>query len=159
MATRALAADTRIVGRTLLPGGEFRLALVSLRDARINAVAPAATMSEGRAMRRTPGAAHLSADEVLAPAYIDVHCHGAGGGAADGGLEGLSRMAATLLAHGVVGFLATFQTAPLPALRTAALAVAEQMAYFPPLARPCWGSISRGQLSPLSARPATTRPP
>ena len=79
-------------------------------------------------MRRTPGAAHLSADEVLAPAYIDVHCHGAGGGAADGGLEGLSRMAATLLAHGVVGFLATFQTAPLPALRTAALAVAEQMA-------------------------------
>jgi N-acetylglucosamine-6-phosphate deacetylase len=118
----------RIVGRTLLPGGELRLALVSLRDGRIDVVAPAVTEPEERAIRRTPGAVHMHTDEVLAPAYIDVHCHGAGGGAADGGLEGLARMAATLLAHGVVGFLATFQTAPLPALRTAALAVAEQMA-------------------------------
>lgn len=118
---------TRLVGRTLLPGGEIRLALVSIREGRIDVVSLAATEPEERAIRRTPMVEHLRADEVLAPAYIDIHCHGAGGGAADGGIEGLGRMAATLLAHGVGGFLATFQTAPLPALQTSALAAAEQM--------------------------------
>ena len=56
MTTRAVAADMRIVGRTLLPGGELRLALVSLRDGRIDVVAPAATEPEERAIRKTPGA-------------------------------------------------------------------------------------------------------
>lgn len=119
---------TRIVGTTLLPGGELRLALVSLRDGRIETVEPASTRPEERALRRTLGVTRLRADEVLAPAFIDVHCHGAGGGAADGGLEGLSRMAGVLLAHGVGAFLATVMTAPIPALRTTALAVAEWMA-------------------------------
>jgi hypothetical protein len=56
MTTRAVAADMRIVGRTLLPGGELRLALVSLRDGRIDVVAPAVTEPEERAIRRTPEA-------------------------------------------------------------------------------------------------------
>lgn len=118
----------RIVGTTLLPGGELRLALVSLRDGRIETVAPASTRPEERALRSALGVVRLRADEVLAPAFIDVHCHGAGGGGADGGLDGLTRMAGALLAHGVGAFLATVMTAPIPALRTTALAVAERMA-------------------------------
>lgn len=122
------ATRRQIVGMTLLPGGELRLALVSLREGQIEAVDLSSTRSEERALARTPGAVRLRADEILAPAFIDVHCHGAGGGAADGGLVGLVRMADTLLAHGVGAFLATVMTAPIPALRTAALAVAERMA-------------------------------
>jgi N-acetylglucosamine-6-phosphate deacetylase len=122
------SARMRIVGRTLLPGGELRLALVALRNGLIDEVSLAVTRPEERAIRRTPGAIRLRSDEVLAPAYVDVHCHGAGGGAAAGGTEALARMATTLLNHGVGGFLATFQTDALPALREAALAAAERMA-------------------------------
>jgi N-acetylglucosamine-6-phosphate deacetylase len=118
----------RIVGTTLLPDGELRLALVSLRNGRIEAVAPASTPPEERALRRALGVVRLRADEILAPAFIDVHCHGAGGGGADGGLDGLARMASALLAHGVGAFLATVMSAPIPAVRTTALAVAERMA-------------------------------
>jgi N-acetylglucosamine-6-phosphate deacetylase len=128
MAIRNETTPMRIVGTTLLPGGELRLALVSIRDGRIEAVAPAATRAEERALRRAPGVVRLRADAILAPAFIDVHCHGAGGGAANGGPDGLTRMAGALLDHGVGAFLATVMTAPIPALRTAALAVAERMA-------------------------------
>jgi N-acetylglucosamine-6-phosphate deacetylase len=126
--TRGTEAEPRrIVGTTLLPGGEIRLALISVRDGRITAVAAALTPPEERALRRTPGLVRLRDEEILAPAFNDIHCHGAGGGAADGGLDGLARMAGALLAHGVGGFLATVMTAPIPALRTAALAVAGRM--------------------------------
>jgi N-acetylglucosamine-6-phosphate deacetylase len=127
MIGRTDAAPMRIVGTTLLPGGEIRLALIFMRDGRIEAVAAALTPPEERALQRTPGVVRLRADEILAPAFIDIHCHGAGGGAADGGLDGLGRMAGALLAHGVAGFLATVMTAPIPELRTAALAVAGRM--------------------------------
>lgn len=116
-----------IVGKTLLPGGEIRFALTSLREGWIQDVSVATTGAEERAIRRAPGASRLRDDEILTPAFIDVHCHGAGGGAADGGADGLARMAHTLADHGIGGFLATFQTAELPSLKRAALAAADRM--------------------------------
>lgn len=116
-----------IVGKTLLPGGEIRVALTSLRDGWIQDVSAATTDAEVRAIRRTPGASRLRGDEILAPAFIDVHCHGAGGGAADGGTDELARMARALADHGIGAFLATFQTAALPSLKRAALAAADRM--------------------------------
>ncbi len=62
----------------------------------------------------------LSDDEVLAPAFIDVHCHGAGGGDVLGGPAALERMAATLLRHGVGAVVATVSTAPIAQLMSAA---------------------------------------
>lgn len=128
MTIEIAATRLRIMGTTLLPGGKRRVALVSLGDGRIEAINPVTTRAEGRAVGRTPGVMRLRADEVLAPAFVDIHCHGAGGGAADGGLDGLARMANALLAHGVGAFLATVTTAPIQALRAASLAVAERMA-------------------------------
>ena len=63
----------------------------------------------------------LARDEVLAPAFIDVHCHGAGGGDVLGG--SLGTMAETLLRHGVGAVVATVSTAPIDVLMTAARAL------------------------------------
>jgi len=128
MTIEIAATRLRIMGTTLLPGGDLCLAHVSLGDGRIEAVDPLTTPAERRAVGRTPGVIRLRTDEILAPAFVDIHCHGAGGGAADGGLDGLTRMANALLAHGVGAFLATVTTAPIQALRAASLAVAERMA-------------------------------
>lgn len=53
---------------------------------------------------------------VIAPGFVDVHCHGWGGHDAMDGADALSGMARALLRHGVTSFLPTAVTAPLPAL-------------------------------------------
>ena len=74
-----------------------------------------------RALRRdASGTIVLSDDEVLAPAFIDVHCHGAGGGDVLGGPAALERMAAALLRHGVGSVVATVSTAPIAQLMSVA---------------------------------------
>ena len=74
-----------------------------------------------RALRRdASGTLVLSDDEVLAPAFIDVHCHGAGGGDVLGGPAALERMAVTLLRHGVGSVVATVSTAPIAQLMSVA---------------------------------------
>ncbi|ATY84259.1 N-acetylglucosamine-6-phosphate deacetylase [Kyrpidia spormannii] len=53
----------------------------------------------------------------VAPGYVDVHVHGAGGGdVMDASEAALARIAQTLATHGVTGFLATTLTADLDSL-------------------------------------------
>jgi N-acetylglucosamine-6-phosphate deacetylase len=105
-----------IVGTVMLPGGRLTQAVVELHDGRIASVDVRPRPAALRALRRDPGATRLRVDEVLAPAFIDIHCHGAGGGDAFDGWAGLDLMARTLWRHGVGAFVATLMTAPIPRL-------------------------------------------
>jgi N-acetylglucosamine-6-phosphate deacetylase len=116
-----LPAQARIAGTVLLPGGRLERAIVHVDAGRITALEMDPSPVVVRALRRdTPGAIVLSDDEVLAPAFIDVHCHGAGGGDVLGGPAALERMAATLLRHGVGSVVATVSTAPIAQLMSVA---------------------------------------
>jgi N-acetylglucosamine-6-phosphate deacetylase len=113
-------ATQRIAGTVLLAGGRLVTAAVEVRDGHIASIDAAPRQAALRALRRDPGATMLRADEVLAPAFIDIHCHGAGGGDAFGGPAGLDLMARTLWCHGVGAFVAALMTAPIPRLLGAA---------------------------------------
>ncbi len=111
----------RIAGTVLLPGGRLERAIVHVDAGRISALEMDPSPALVRALRRdASGAVVLSDDEVLAPAFIDVHCHGAGGGDVLGGTSALERMAATLLRHGVGSVVATVSTAPIAQLMSVA---------------------------------------
>jgi N-acetylglucosamine-6-phosphate deacetylase len=114
---------TRLAGTALLPGGRLREALVEVEDGRIVSLVADPPRAQVRAVggaldARGAASIRLARDEVLAPAFIDVHCHGAGGGDVLGG--GLDAMARTLLRHGVGAVVATIATAPIGTLMGAA---------------------------------------
>ena len=111
----------RIAGSVLLPGGRLARALVHVDEGHIVEVEHDPPPAQIRALRRdASGTVVLSDDEVLAPAFIDVHCHGAGGGDVLGGPAALERMAAALLRHGVGSVVATVSTAPITQLMSVA---------------------------------------
>jgi N-acetylglucosamine-6-phosphate deacetylase len=113
--------QVRIAGTMLLPGGRLERAIVHADAGRISALEMDPSPTLVRALRRdASGAIVLSDDEVLAPAFIDVHCHGAGGGDILGGRAALERMGATLLRHGVGSVVATVSTAPIAQLMSVA---------------------------------------
>jgi N-acetylglucosamine-6-phosphate deacetylase len=101
---------------------------VHIADGLITTVEPEPAHEMVRSLSKGGIAVHLSAREVLAPAFIDVHCHGAGGGSAHGDAASLRQMALALRAHGVGAFVATTVTAPLADLRHAARLVARARA-------------------------------
>lgn len=113
-----------VVGTTLLPGGWLQRALVRLAEGRIDAVEPEPTTELVRLAAGDGALERLAEDEVLAPALVDVHCHGAGGGSAHGDAASIERMAAALRTHGVGAFVATTMTATVAALRQTARVVA-----------------------------------
>lgn len=111
---------TVVVGTALLPGGSLQRALVRIADGRIDAAEPEPTLDQVRSAAGDGPLEHLAEDEVLAPAFVDVHCHGAGGGSAHGDAASLERMAVALRAHGVGAFVATTMTAPVATLQATA---------------------------------------
>lgn len=113
-----------IVGTALLPGGSLRRSAVQVAGGRITAVETEPTIEIVRSLGREGTPLRLSAHEVLAPAFVDIHCHGAGGGSAHGDAASLGRMARSLKAHGVGAFVATTLTASLTELRQASNVVA-----------------------------------
>jgi len=116
-----LPSRARIAGTVLLPGGRLGRAIVHVDAGRISALELDPSPALVRSLRRdAPGAIVGSDEEVLAPAFIDVHCHGAGGGDVLGGPAALERMAATLLRHGVGAVVATVSTAPIAQLMSVA---------------------------------------
>jgi N-acetylglucosamine-6-phosphate deacetylase len=120
---RPLPAHARIAGTQLLPGGRLEPAVVEVEDGRIVALWVDPPPSHVRALgRRGATSLRLARDEVLAPAFIDVHCHGAGGGDVLGGT--LDRMAQALLRHGVGAVVAAIATAPVAVLMRAARGLA-----------------------------------
>ncbi len=114
------AADASIVGTVLLPGGRLQRAAVHVEAGRIVALETDPPRSERSLRHDAADTIALRDDEILAPAFIDIHCHGAGGGDVMGGPDDLTRMAATLLRHGVAAFVAAVTTAPIPRLMAAA---------------------------------------
>jgi len=67
-------------------------------------------------------------DLIVAPGFIDVHIHGAGGAMCESGdADEVRRISATLGRFGVTGFLATLATLPPAPLRAAVAAVAQVM--------------------------------
>jgi N-acetylglucosamine-6-phosphate deacetylase len=113
-------ATRRIAGTVLLPHGQLASAVVEVRDGRIAGIDPAPGPAALRALHRDIGAATLRTDEILAPAFIDIHCHGAGGGDAFSGTAALDLMARTLWQHGIGAFVPTLMTAPIARLLDAA---------------------------------------
>jgi N-acetylglucosamine-6-phosphate deacetylase len=113
-----------IAGTVLLPGGQLVSAIVEVEAGRIVEVRVDPPPSQVRALRAAgPRTLRLARDEVLAPAFVDAHCHGAGGGDVLGG--SLATMAGTLLRHGVGAVVATVSTAPIDTLMAAARGLAE----------------------------------
>lgn len=120
----AVGPHITFVGTVLLPGGSLQRALVRAAGGRITAVEPEPTHELERTLGGDGTVIHLSAHEVLAPAFVDIHCHGAGGGFAHGDAPSLRQMALTLMEHGVGAFVATTMTAPLTHLRRQAHRIA-----------------------------------
>ena len=115
------STPARLAGTALLPGGRLGQAIIHVDAGRIAAVEIDPTPAVMRALRRDrAGSLVLPNQQVLAPAFVDIHCHGAGGGDALGGPEGLERMAMTLLRHGVGAVVPAIATAPIPQLVAAA---------------------------------------
>lgn len=112
----------------LLAGGRLVQAVVEVRDGYITSVDAEPRPDALRALRRDPDVTTLRADEVLTPAFIDIHCHGAGGGDAFGGPAGLDQVAGTLWRHGVGAFVAALMTAPISRLLRSAASAASQPA-------------------------------
>ena len=123
-----MSSSPRVVGTALLPGGLLGRAVLHIAAGRIEGVELEPPAIVERALRRDGTALVLSDREVLAPAFVDVHCHGAGGGSAHGATSQLQLMAETLLTHGVGSFLATTVTAPIPDLMVVAHRVARLVA-------------------------------
>nr|WP_286329084.1 N-acetylglucosamine-6-phosphate deacetylase [Agromyces marinus] len=77
----------------------------------------------GESWRETPGLERGDDVEVtdaagrwLAPGFIDIHCHGAGGGAFDAGDDAIARGLAVHRAHGTTRTVLSLVTAPVDAL-------------------------------------------
>jgi N-acetylglucosamine-6-phosphate deacetylase len=85
-----------------------------------------------------PGLSAVDADNieapglVVAPGFIDLHVHGAGGGMCESGEAAqIETVSATLARFGVTGFLATIATLPPDALRAAVRAIADTARHEP----------------------------
>jgi len=124
-----VSTSTVLRGRAIV-GGLVRSGVsVEIEDGRIGSVAverrggPA-----GRTVRQ------LEDDLVLAPGFVDIHVHGAGGANAMEGPDAIGDMARTLAARGVTSFLPTAVSAPLDRLAAFAADVAEAMKAPDPLA-------------------------
>ncbi|MEA2027136.1 MAG: hypothetical protein U9O18_10640, partial [Chloroflexota bacterium] len=87
-----------ILGTVLLPNGVLARALVHVASGRIEGVEERPSTATERALRRDGRGVILGGREVLAPAFLDIHCHGAGGGEGSGDASSLDLMASTLLA-------------------------------------------------------------
>ncbi len=121
-----LPAPAHIVGPTLLPGGRLQRAAVHIASGRIVEVEIDPPESVIRSLRRDrEHTLALTDGQVLAPAFIDVHCHGAGGGEIMAGRDALERMARTLWRHGVGAVVAAVATAPIPRLMSAARTIGQ----------------------------------
>jgi N-acetylglucosamine-6-phosphate deacetylase len=117
-----VSASSRLRGRAIVGGIERPDVVVDVVDGRIVSVGD--TRLGGGVGR---GAQRLSDDLVLAPGFVDIHVHGAGGANAMDGPEAIRHMAATLAARGVTSFLPTAVSAPLDRLATFAGDVARVM--------------------------------
>lgn len=67
----------------------------------------------------------------LAPGFIDLHCHGAGGASVDDGPEGVERTLAVHTAHGTTRSVLSLVTAPVDALAERLRMISELAAHDP----------------------------
>ena len=108
-----MSTSHRLRGRAIVGSVERPDVVVEVVDGRIAAVVDGRL---GDAVAR--GAQWLSDDLVLAPGFVDIHVHGAGGANAMDGPDAIRHMARTLAARGVTSFLPTAVSAPLDRLAT-----------------------------------------
>ena len=66
----------------------------------------------------------VTIDGIVAPGFVDVHCHGGGGASFDGGPEQAATVLATHLRHGTTTMVASLVTADLPELESQVRALA-----------------------------------
>lgn len=106
-----MRTSSRLRGRAIVGGVERPDVVIEVVDGRIAGVLDARL---GGAAAR--GAQQLPGDLVLAPGFVDIHVHGAGGANAMDGPDAIRQMARTLAARGVTSFLPTAVSAPLDRL-------------------------------------------
>lgn len=105
--TRMNPVQAIAANRLLLPQGVIDGPLLLLRDGIIESVTTQA------AHVAPAGTLHLS-DATLAPGFLDIHVHGAGGrDVMEGDAEAIRTTASTLARYGTTRFLATTVTAPV----------------------------------------------
>ena len=108
-----MSTSTRLRARAIVGGVERPDVVVEVVDGRIASVVDARL---GGAVAR--GAQRLADDLILAPGFVDIHVHGAGGASAMDGPDAIRHMARTLAARGATSFLPTAVSAPLDRLAT-----------------------------------------
>jgi N-acetylglucosamine-6-phosphate deacetylase len=113
-----VSTSHRLRGRAIVGGVERPDVVVEVVDGRIAAVVDGRL---GDAVAR--GAQRLSDELVLAPGFVDIHVHGAGGANVMDGPDAIRHMGRTLAARGVTSFLPTAVSAPLDRLATFAAEV------------------------------------
>lgn len=117
MSLQAIRARTILTPRERLEDG-----CVLVRGARIESVGPRSSVS-------VPADARwIDAGELLAPGFLDIHIHGAGGrDAMEGSSEALQQIGQVLARHGTTSYVATTVTASveetLPALERMSAAI------------------------------------
>ena len=110
--------------RALTPHEEIRDAAVWVEDGRIRSVGPRDSFT------LPPGVREIRAtDRTLAPGFMDVHIHGAGGhDVMEASESALRAIAETLARHGTTSFLATTVTSAPDALCQSARGIARSIA-------------------------------
>jgi N-acetylglucosamine-6-phosphate deacetylase len=102
----------------LLPNGKRADVDVLIEGGVIAAVGDVGTGGEQTAVLEAHGC-------LVAPGFVDIHVHGAGGDVFEGGsADGNRRISAELARHGTIGVMATVATLPADALRDAVAAIA-----------------------------------
>lgn len=100
-----------LAARVYTPQRCIERGCVLVEDSRIHAVGPQGAIELPAGVR----VCNLG-DAILAPGFIDIHVHGAGGhDVMEGSGAALSRVGQTLLEHGTTAYLATTVTAPADA--------------------------------------------
>jgi len=97
-----------LAGRIYTPQRCIEQGCVLIKDSHIRAVG-----SRGEIAVPADARVYDLGDDILAPGFIDIHVHGAGGhDVMEGTREALARIGQTLLKHGTTAYLATTVTAP-----------------------------------------------
>ncbi|MFF2370948.1 N-acetylglucosamine-6-phosphate deacetylase [Agromyces sp. NPDC058110] len=128
-----MSSGTTVIhsARLVRPAGTVDDAWVRFEGDRIAAVGTGGDWADPSASAGAPDQVTDAAGRLLAPGFIDLHCHGAGGAAADEGPEAVERILAVHSAHGTTRTVLSLVTASIDGLVSQVRMLAEVAARDP----------------------------